>query len=310
MSRVGWLLELETGAVRDICLVAGDPPLIALHVADDALAFFALHTGAFYGWGSLPRPDARDPLDSLSVALLDALRAPNGAILPRVRLGAMTVLSAYDGRLHVIQSGEGTVTLVIDGERIDLLRDHAADVLAVDLDREMGTVGALAGDGVLHVFQQHVAVGSYAVGVARDGCRPTICLPDAAGVIVIGDTDGTRIFDTAGRMLAQANCPAGFCGAAVAPAGQWVIRYGGGHSAIRAYDAHLTAMRQGTGDDLRAASHSVQLFRVEAAAGEEIGALAVADEGVLAFVQGKTLCCASLSALASLPSEQVLLRRA
>ena len=80
----------------------------------------------------------------------------------------------------------------------------------------------------------------------------------------------------------------------------------GMRGAIRVYDAHLTAVRQGTGEQLRAASRSVQLFRAGDDCGEGIGALAVADDGTLAFVQGETLCCVHLSALASLPLEQPL----
>jgi hypothetical protein len=303
---VGWLLALELPSVRDICLVTGDPPLIALDAADDGLLFFSAHSGAFYGGETLPRPDARDPLGNRPIALLDTLRAPNGALLPRVRIGAMTVLSAYDGRLHVIQSGERAVKLAIDGEPVNLLRDHAAEVLAVGLDRELGTVGVLTDDGALHVFQQHVAVGTYSVGVAR-GYRPSVFLPDAAGTIIVGDEERTRVFDMAGRLLAQAPCPAMLGAAEVAPAGEWIIRYGGMRGAIQAYDARLTVVRQGAGEDLRAASRSVQLFPAEKVRDGEIEALALADDGLLAFVQGQTLCCAHLSTLAPLPSEQTLL---
>jgi len=303
---VGWLLELGTSGVRDLTLTGGDLPLITVHTADGALLHYAMHSGVPYGRHPLPRLDSHDPLGGLRPALLDALRAPNEAPLPRVQMGAVTVLSSYDGRLHAIQTGEHTVTLIIDGEHVDLLRDYAAGVLATDLDRELGTVGVLTGDGALHVFQQHVRVGAYPLGLALDGCCPTVFLPDGSGTVIVSDEGRVRIFDTVGRVLAQAICPAELCAASVAPAGEWIVRYGGMRGAIRVYDAHLTAVRQGTGEQLRAASRSVQLFRAGDDCGEGIGALAVADDGTLAFVQGETLCCVHLSALASLPLEQPL----
>ena len=67
------------------------------------------------------------------------------------------------------------------------------------------------------------------------------------------------------------------------------------------YDAHLTAVRQGTGEQLRAASRSVRLFRAGDDCGE--GALAVADDGTLAFVQGDVVLRASRRVL---PLEQPL----
>ncbi|MEW6579400.1 MAG: hypothetical protein AB1435_09410 [Chloroflexota bacterium] len=303
---MGWLLELDTSGVRDLTLTGGDPPLITLRTAEEALLHYAMHSGAPYGRQSLPRLDSHDPLGDLRPALLDALRAPNEVPLPRVQMGAVTVLSSYDGRLHAIQAGEHTVTLMIDGEHVELLRDYAAGVLATDLDRELGTVGVLTGDGALHVFQQHVRVGVYSLDLALDGCRPTVFLPDGSGTVVVSDEGRACVFNTAGRVLAQATCPAELCSASVAPAGEWIVRYGGMRGAIRVHDARLTAVRQGTGDDLRAASRSVQLFRAGDDFSEGIGALVVADDGTLAFVQGRLLCCAHLSALAPLPLEQPL----
>jgi len=303
---VGWLLELDTSGVRDLILTGGDPPLITLHTAEETLVHYAMHSGALYGREALPRLDSHTLLAGLRPALLDALRAPNEAPLPRVRVGAVTVLSSYDGRLHALQSGGHTVALMIDGERVDLLRDHASGVLATGLDRELGTVGVLTGDGALYVFQQHVLVGAYPLDSAQDGCHPTISLPDGSGTLVVSEEGRTRIFDTAGRVLAQATCPAELCSASVAPAGEWIVRYGGTRGTIRVYDARLMAVRQGTGGDLRAASRSVQLFRAEGDFSEEIGPLVVADDGTLAFIQGRLLCCAHLSALPSFPLERPL----
>ncbi|MCZ7539789.1 MAG: hypothetical protein M5U29_07760 [Anaerolineae bacterium] len=303
---MGWLLELDTRGVRDLALTSGDPPLITLHTAEETLLFYATESGALYGREVLPQPHSHDLLDGLHPALLDALRAPNAAPLPRVQIGIATVLSSYDGRLHAIESGGHTVALMIDGERVDLLRDHPAGVLATGLDRELGTVGVLTGDGALHVFQQHVRVGVYPLDLALDGCRPAIFLPDGSGTLVVSDGSRTRIFDTAGRVLEQAICPEELRSAAAASAGEWIIRYGGARGVIRVYDAHLTAVRQGTGDDLRAASRSVQLFGTEGGLGEGIDWLVVADDGTLVFVQGRSLCCAHLSWLPSLPLERSL----
>ena len=152
-------------------------------------------------------------------------------------MGAVTVLSSYDGRLHAIQTGEHTVTLIIDGEHVDLLRDYAAGVLATDLDRELGTVGVLTGDGALHVFQQHVRVGAYPLGLALDGCCPTVFLPDGSGTVIVSDEGRVRIFDTVGRGLAEAICPEGLWGQAGAPAGVWVVRVAGRRGALRADSA-------------------------------------------------------------------------
>jgi len=303
---VGWLLELDTQRVRDLALVGGDPPLIALHTAEETLLYYAIDSGALYGRETLPRFDPHDLLDGRRPAPFDALRAPNQAPLPRAQVGTATVLSSHDGRLHAIQRGEHTVALLIDGEHVDLLRDHAAGVLAMGLDRELGTVGVLTGDGALHVFQQHVPVGVYPLDLALHGCCPTISLPDGSGMLIVSDEGRTRIFDTAGRVLEQAICPAELCLAAVAPAGEWVVRYGGARGVVRVHDAHLTAVRQGAGDDLRAASRLVQLFETEDVSGENIDRLVVADDGTLAFVQGRSLCCAHLSSLPPLPLEQPL----
>lgn len=299
---LNWRVQL-TEAIRAIHLLPGDPPQLAVMAMDGAVYFFEQHQGAYYGY-TLP-DSAAEPGDSTWPAFAETLRAPNGAYLPRVLIGQNTILSSYDGRLRVFQRGNEDLLLDLDGQTLTL--DHRGEALtAVGLDRELGTLAALTADGTLHIYQQHIPVGAYSMGLSEEAPLVTLLVPDAADSVLVVETNRVRMFDLAGHLLNTAVMPSIVQVAACTPDGSRLITGHQDQGVMRVYDVTLQPLRQQTAPVILAEAQTTQLIEDYPPDDLTFSAIDIADDGTLSFCWDGALCLTHSDTLPPLPRARLL----
>ncbi|NLX08900.1 MAG: hypothetical protein GXY36_04535 [Chloroflexi bacterium] len=306
MGRTGWLLDLADRAIHAIQLLDGDPPQVAVWTDRHVVSFYDQVAGTFCGSLSTAWAAEAEPEQAARRAFLETLRAPNGAYLPVVDTGRAVIHTSRDGRLHLLQYDERRLVLEMDGYRGVLARDGAAPLVATALDRELGTVAALSADGQLHIYQQHVYVGAFPVEVRLDGSPVHLFLPDGSGTVCLADSASLRVLDLGGtvQQTAALATPAGVV--CWMPDGAWVVTGEPEQGMIRLYDAQLTLARQGSAERLLDRANLVQLFVMMPDPGAQLTAIALANDGTLAFALGGLLCVTQAAELVPQPQPRPL----
>ncbi|MBN1201157.1 MAG: hypothetical protein JXJ20_04810 [Anaerolineae bacterium] len=303
---MGWRLHLSDQPIQAVQLLGGDPRQIAVWPSAHEVCFYAESNGALYTCLRVSPPIASSFNSETWRAFVETLRAPNGVYLPVVDTGSLVIHTSKDGRLRLYQGYDGRLTLDMDGHQTRLEHRTDTPLAAVALDRELGTIGALGTDGVLHIYQQHMAIGAYPVAEDGDLTAPVLLLPDVADQIVVADAARIQALDLNGQL--QHTLPASSTVGAVAcsPDGSWIIAADRDTGMIRLYDAQLTLLRQRAARDLLAEAEPVQLFAALPAPGMAPGALDVADDGTLLFSLGGMLCLTHVNELTKLPRPRAL----
>jgi hypothetical protein len=300
---VDWRLQLSTFPVCALHSLPGDPDLVVVWSSQHEAAFFDIDSGVFYG--SLAVNATVRPGSNQWPRFVEALRAPNGAYFPLALAPEAHVFSTYDGRLRAYWDRGQVLILDMDGQPVPLARDGEAALSAVALDRELGTAAALSVDNRLHIYQQHVYVGSVEIET-EPGLFRALLMPDAADSIRIVDTRRIQVLDFGGIRLHAQDAPSPVEAAAVSPNGQRLVIGCQAEAMIRVYDAALHLVRQGTVYDVWAQADPVQLWVDAPPPDAAFEAMCLTDEGRLTFVWGGVLCCVYLDALELVPHARTL----
>jgi hypothetical protein len=172
------------------------------------------------------------------------------------------------------------------------------------LDRELGTVALLAADKTLHVYQQHIYLGSYPVEIKHGSAAPVLLLPDGGDLVFLIDAERIQTLDLNGTCLAECRSGVAVDCAASAPSGAGLVTAHSG--TLRVFDAALQLVRQEGVQSILDNSAPVQLLAAEPDQPAVFQALDVASDGTLAFVWGGVLCLAHAGDLTLLPQPRQL----
>jgi hypothetical protein len=298
---VNWHLELSHRPLFAVQLLDGEPVQVAAWVSTRKVHFYAAENGAFYGDLSVAEPANRDMQSEAWRAFLETLRAPNGAYLPVVDTGQRVIHTSADGRLRVYREPDDRLLLDVDGRQTALVREGNAPLVAVGLDRDLGTLGALSADGLLHIYQQHVYVGAFAVEVQLDGAIPKVLLPGATGTVVVIDTAAIQTMDMGGQVQRRLAAPAAVESVACSPDGSQIVVGDREQGIMRLYDVELTLMRQRATLDVLARTAQLQLFDALLPPDGTPETVDVANDGTLAFALTGILCLTHIDELTALP---------
>ena len=305
---VGWWLNLADHPVRVVQLLDGDPVQVAAWLSDDHVHFYAAQTGALYESRAVKLPVLVDVHEESWHTFLDLLRAPNHAFLPSFDTDHTQVYTSYDGRLRLYALPSEGLMLDVDRRQIALGFNSGAEVVALGMDRDFGSLAALTDDGQLHIFQQQVYVGAF--GIENDWADELpfgVFLPDSAGVIVLVGETQIQVWDMAGQVLHRYHAPAAMRVATCSPDGERIVTGDRDQAIIRVYDAALIPLRQHSASDLLAQAAPVQLFGSPPSEDACLDSLAVLNDDTLVFALHGALCQTHLSALNELPQPRALL---
>ncbi len=305
---MAWWLHLSTQPISAVQLIGGEPPQVAVWDSRRNVHFFEQRSGTPSGerqFEGQPPPD--DLSDGLWREFVAALQAPNGSYLPTVILGRMTLYQSRDGRMRLYHFPDSLI-LEVDGRHIALDREQDGRFLVAGLDRALGLIGAVNDAGLLYVFQQHVRVGTFDLGLVLGvDARLSLLAPDATGSLLVSDGERVVLVDSGGHVQHQLVTHYAAGPLAVSPDGQVVALADIDDNVIRIYDGTLSPTHQKHAIDLVLEARQVQLMASLPGRRVALAAVDVSTDGTLAFALGGVVCITSVHALDVLPQPRPLL---
>jgi hypothetical protein len=300
-----WRVHLSNRPLQRIDLPG--PAVVAAWPGPQQVYFFDRSTGVQFGERTLRPPDRNN--QERWQEFVGGLVVPTGAYLPYVRAGNTSIYISADGRMRLYHDGGADLALDIDGNTVSLDAGDAGEFVALDMDRFLGLVGALDERGRLHIFQQHIRVGTFDLGLKpQPDLRPAVAIAYGGGSIFVTDGECLLLLDAGGEIQGRLR-PHYFIGRmACSPNGRLLVTGDIDTNVIRGYSGgDLTATHQRHAIDLMADATQLQLLADMPPTSAALAGLAAANDGTLAFALGGVLCIATIANMNALPRPQRLL---
>lgn len=306
---MGWRLYLSNQAVHRLDLLPGQPPLLAAWMPRGRVYYFDQETGAQVAEQTIPDAPAPARSDDAWQTFAAGLTAPNKAYLPHVRTALGDLHVSSDGRLRLVHVPPTDLFLELEGKEIRLDTGEAVRLSAVGLDRLMGLVAALDETGALRLFQQHIPLGAFALGLEPVEGLPTgVAVAQGGGSIFASDGRQIVLTDSGGGVKKRLEAHYTVGRIACAPDGRLLATTDLDTNVIRVYNgADLSPAYQRHAVDLLAAAHQVQLIADEPPGLGALNALAMGTKGALAFALGGVICASATAEMTALPRARKLL---
>ena len=308
---VGWRLHLSTQPVVAIQFMSGesDVPQVAVWDNRHSVHFYDRRDATPLGELRLTGVEPPDDLTAESWReVAETLRAPNGPYLPSVYLNRLVIHQSGDGRMRLYHFQDGSLILEVDGRHIALDREQDGRFLVAGLDRALGMSGAFNDEGMLHIFQQHVRVGIFEIGLKLGlDARLNLVVPEAQGQIILSDGERILVVDSAGQVKDELVTHYTAGALATSPDGSLLAVADIDDNLVRVYTEGLRPTHQKHAIDLMANARQVQLLASLPGRKAGLGALEIADDGTIGFALGGVVCVTCLKALDELPQPQPLL---
>jgi hypothetical protein len=204
--------------------------------------------------------------------------------------------------MRLYQSGEAELIVEIEERLIALRPREQAAFVAVGLDRLLGLVAALDENGRLHIFQQHVPLGVFELGLMTQGSsRPAIVVADGGATIFVTDGASLVLTNPSGQVRKRLDAYYWIGRIACSPDGRLLVASDLETGVVRVYDGDLTPTRQRHAFDLVAAATQVQLMADLPPEAVAVGALALNNAGVLALALSGVICVTDVEQMDALP---------
>ncbi len=303
-----WRLHLSNQAIQQLHILNGDPALLAVWVRRDRVAYFDLNSGVAYS-EPMPAPNPEGEGAAAFGELVSTLLAPNRVYLPQVRTARSTIYTTNDGQMRIHYRGDANLVLEIYGEEVRLDAQGAALFTAVDLDRFLGVIAALDESGKLHLFQQSIPVGVFDIGLRPNGDLQTgVVLAHGGQTIFATDGHTIVLVNNAGQVLKQTGVHYSIGRLTCSPDGKLVAAGDVETGVIRVYSGDdLMPTHQRFAIDMLAKARQIQLMAEMPPPSVSVSALALADDGTLAFAISGVICVSSIEVMDVLPRPQALL---
>src|SRR6185295_4073034 len=195
---MAWRVHLTNQAIQSLDILPGKVTLLAAWTQRDRATYFDLETGIEIG-EHLHKAVSRQ--SDKWAEFIATLVAPNGAYLPLVRTAQATLFTTDDGKLRLYWMTGDELLLELDGKEVKLELKAKANLLALGLDRLMGAIAALDAKGKLHIFQQHISVGSFDLKLNLDeDSQSSLAIANGGSAIFVSDGHEIVLTDTSGKV--------------------------------------------------------------------------------------------------------------
>ncbi len=301
-----WRVHLTNQAIQRLDILPGKPTLLAAWTQRDRATYFELESGIEVGEHQHKAVSRQSDKWAEFVA---SLIAPNGAHLPVIRTAAATIYTTEDGRARLFHSGAADLTLEVDGVDAALEVKSANDFPALAFDRLLGVIAALDEKGRLHLYQQHIRVGMFDLKIkTSDEYLPGLAISEGGAAIFVSSGREIVLTDASGKPKKQLSTHYFVARMACSRDGKVLATSDNESGVIRLYDGRdLTPTHQRHAVDLLHAAQQIQLIADFPPANAAPGALAVSNDGQLAFTISGVVCMAGLKQMDALPRPQALL---
>lgn len=308
-TATGWRLHLTNQAIQRLDLLDGQPPLLAAWSRRDRVAYYDLETGAPFGETTLSAAPAQTRQDPIWQVFLSALKAPNEAALPLVRTPLADVFTTEDGRIHLYHTPGSRLFLETEGKEISLETDNAQRFPALVLDRFLGLCAALDEKAHLHVYQQHMRVGVFDLGLsAGEDRRYTLAISRGGGAIYASDGRVIVLTNSTGQVIRRISTYYLVGEMACSPDGHYLVASDMDTGVLRVYKGgDLSLIHQRFAIDLIAQATQLQLIADLPPVKAALSALTIDNDGNLAFAMSGVICMTNIAYMDSLPRPENLL---
>jgi hypothetical protein len=187
--------------------------------------------------------------------------------------------------------------------------ENIRQIVALSLDRFLGLSAALDQDGKLHVFQQHIHVGAFDVGLEPSAyIPPHVAITRGGSAIYVSDGQCIIRTDSSGVVHKRLDTYYNIRQMACSPDGRYVMVNDTDNGVIRVYDGEdLTLTHQRFAIDLVAQATQVQLLADLPPTFVAPTTLTCDDSGLVAFSMAGVICVSHISFMDELPRPQTLL---
>lgn len=300
-----WRVHLADEFISQLDILTGTPNVLCAWIENNYVVFYDLDSGAQLERRQIVSPSPASAEYERSgdawTDFLASLRAPNGAFLPLVRLGTLTVHTTTNGQ-RLYDDGYGLKHVTASGEEV------AADggnlpFVSVAQGYSAGVVAALDEGGQLRIYKGEALVGQFDVGlqVAVD-ILPEVVLSADGGAIFA--SDGWRVVrvDGAGTVVKTLTFTYYVGRIGCSPDGTLCVTSDNESGVMRVYQGEtMTFAYQKYALDLFAAAEPVQLLADVPTPRLAVTALAVGDGGVLAFAIDGIITVTTVDAMQKIP---------
>jgi hypothetical protein len=303
---MSWRVHLTNTAIQHLDILPGKNTLLAAWTQRDRATYFDLETGAELGehqHKAVSRQSDRWP------EFMASLVALNGAHLPLVRTAAGTIYTSEDGQLRLFHSSLDELTLDIDNQEIKLELAAKAVLVVVAFDRFMGVVAAVDAKGKLHLYQQHIRVGTFDLKLTiNEETYLTAAIANGGWAVFVSDGHEIVRADAGGKVNKRLAVHYYVGRLVCSPNGKLFATSDPDTGVIRVYNGQeLVPTHQRHAIDLLHDAAQLQLIADLPPHNAAPGALAIDDHGTLAFTMSGMVCVSSLKYMDELPRPQPLL---
>jgi hypothetical protein len=302
-----WRLHLSNQAIHHIHILPGKPSLVAAWTQRARVFFFDLESGAPMGERVFKEGKFENRQDEKWREFIIGLHAPNKAFLPHVRAAQAEIFTSEDGRTRLYHTGQADLYLETDGKESKLETEKAASFVVIGLDRFLGLVAALDGQGSLHIYQQHIPVGVFKTGLSlEDDVHPQIAISHGGGSIFVADNQSVTLIDPNGQLRKRLETHYLIGKLDCSPNGQYMITADSETNVIRIYNgADLTPSYQRHAIDLLAEADQLQLMADFPPANVALNALTINNKGIVVFALAGVICASDITYMDVLPQKMV-----
>jgi hypothetical protein len=303
---MAWRVHLTNQAIQRLDILPGKPVLLTAWTQRDRATYFDLESGIELGehqHKAVSRQSDKWP------EFVASLVAPNGAYLPVVRTAQATMYTTEDGRMRLFYTGGTNLVLEVEGKDLPLEIKSAADFVTLAFDRVMGVIAALDEKGKLHLYQQHIRVGTFDLKLKLvDDYAPVLAIADGGSAVFTAAGREIILTDAGGRVKKRLSVHYFVGRLACSPDGKLLVTCDTETGVIRIYDGNdLTPTHQRHAIDLLHHAAQIQLIADFPPAAAAPGALAINNAGMLAFTISGVVCATALKQMDALPRPQPLL---
>jgi hypothetical protein len=303
-----WRVHLTNQAIRDLDILAGRPPLLAAWPQRDRVTYFELESGAPMDERLLRSTRAGELHSEKWREFVATLIAPNGLYLPTVHTPEATIYATDDGQMRLYHVNDNGLVLEIEGKEIPLQSNGASTFTTVGLDRFLGLIAALDDQGKIHIFQQHIPVGVFDIGVSvQSELQPGLAISNGGAAIFVSDGENIILTDSSGRVRKRLAVHYFIGKIACSPNGRLLATSDLETGVIRIYNGgDLLATHQRHAIDLLAEATQLQLLADLPPAAVALNAVVIDNSGLLAFSMAGVICVTDLEHMDALPRPQQL----
>jgi hypothetical protein len=311
---MAWRIHLTNQAIQHLHILAGRQPALVAWTRPNRVHLYDLETGTLLEERTLPEAPANPHLletrqsEAWQTYLGELQGVDAGVYLPYVQTGNLHIHTTDDGKLRAYRYGN-QIHIATDGNEVALKLNDVSEIVSLAFDRALGTLVLLDDKRRLHIFQQHLAMGVFDVGLSAEaGTRAQVVISRGGGNIFVSDGQQIIAIDINGKVTHRVETHYFVGQLSCSPGGGMVIANDLETGVLRVYHGDsLAPTHQKFAIDLVSKAAQVQLLADLPPPDTGLSAIAAHNKGTICFAMSGVVCVTDVTEMDELPRARKLL---